>query len=347
MVKLDAGDIGMDLEGCLICRGRITLPDHPAFRITPHTAIAYKGGQICRSAAARDNKTGFFAAGRRANPVNLPPALAFELDRALKAPAGTDSRFQFEQGDIFLQSAPQALSQGLSNWALRVIDTPDQGRRVTLTADLASGKPGHLTKMAVNRWPEIDGKPQALRIDFEIDQPTRLACFGHPLGATFMRKWRDSAEFSPHRLADVMVLPSGGIAAFSGDTVLDVGLTDKWIAWHPQGLSPENTLFIYGFGKGFIDSVLERSPMFSLRLDGRSAIRIDPGHNTAETGWREPSFHTAQITGALNAFGLTLTFELMSSARDGDLTENFAIPWSTLILRRFDILWHRKTFMGV
>jgi hypothetical protein len=71
------------------------------------------------------------------------------------------------------------------------------------------------------------------------------------------------------------------------------------------------------------------------------------GSRECGEGFEVPRYDRPLVSGQLDNFGLTLRIHLQVEQHGTELTEQFAIPWSTLILRRSNIMRHRRDFLGV
>lgn len=346
---LDRRDISVDLEGHLICKGQITLPEHEAFRIPSHKAISYKDRQLFACYAERDARTGFFKVAPGTHVIVLPETLAFEIERALTWVNARGVTLKGEQGEIHMRKSPLEISQKLSNWTLKIGETADGGCRIALSSALYSEKQDVLRRAIVNYWPHIDGKPQRLKVRFTVDPATRLACFGTSVrGAEFRKTTTSLQHFSPYLLADTLFPLSNSLPAFAESKLVRANISRDSFAWDCTAhASVRASAFVRGVGKEFIEALLRRSRMFDVRLKGEDVVWFVGGRDAHADGWTEPTYQEVRIKGELNAFGLCLDIKLSSSPRDAELTERLAIPWSALILRRFNVWQHREALMRI
>lgn len=346
---LDRRDISVDLEGHLICKGQVVLPEHKAFRIPSHKAISYKDRQISESCAERDARTGFFNIVQGTYVIVLPETLAFEIERALKWGSAKGLALKGEHGEIYSRKSPLEISQKLANWTLKIGETADGGCRIELSAALHSEKADVLRREIVNYWPNIDGKPQRLKIRFAVDPPTRLACFGRSVrGVEFKKTTTSLQNFSPYLLGDALFPLSHALPAFADDKLLSVTISEKVFAWGCTAYaSVRASAHIRGVRKDLIEELLRRSRTFDVRVKGEEVVWFVGGRDAHDDGWTEPTFQEAHIKGELNEFGLALEIRLSASPRDADLTERLAIPWSALILHRLNIWQHREALMRI
>jgi hypothetical protein len=345
----DPARICADLDGAMICAGELTLPHHPRAVLPRHRAVVYKDGIVHLAEAKRHPRLGFFTVAEPLAYVSMPRPFACAIEDNARFSAKAAMTFRGEAGSIGVKSSALPIAQGLTDWRLAISPAAGHGCRIRMSAALHTEKPDPIAGAPLNYWPKDGERPRRLAIRFVIPPLIRIACFGASIATigppeTFALP----QNFSPHRLTHAALLPSGAIAVFSDGKVLRANIMDDTLAWQSPAFSNvRGTVFIKGCGKKLIDSVLARSPSFEIVLKGRAAISVGGSRECGEDGFKAPSYDRALISGELDEFGLALQVNLRAEQDGAELIERFAVPWSTLILRRFNVMRHRPAFLGV
>jgi hypothetical protein len=366
-------EVGVDLAGDVIGSGRMALPEHTSFRLPPHGAICLGMRSMAPSFAKRHSRAGFFETTPKPFEIWLPPAVAEHISAALpltpSVRAASSMQLGEEEGHIVLRRSPTLLSQGLSDWALKISENDQRNLEIKLSAALRTSRADLWQREVINYW-STAGEAPRVEATCNIDVVTRMACFGGYYSLDRTKASLLEPNSKPLALRDALISGDNYVfGRFGSGGVCRLSLGIDHISWHTEacdGLKRlENGLIVdeirggrfpvvtaKGIGKAELNALLDISASFEINLRGGILGYLSTGGRPEPEDYgREIRYRSIYLKAQLTARGLELTFFLEAtgygnSPGDQNVEETIIIDWPLLILKRFNVRKHMNIYMA-